>query len=198
MKKKSLLLLSILLLVVFAAATGVTYAWLTYKGTTGEFEYIIGTVDYEIQDPSATQGYIVPSQEIFSGLTIENKSNVDTNLRAKFTVTATLNGQTVDWTIGSDENNDEILLTLNGNNNSTWVYNESDGYYYFNSINETDGNIPSTETNIECFFTNLVLNGELIKNQHSNISVTISLTFEAKQAKYVLWNQIQTFTVVMM
>ena len=53
-------------------------------------------------------------------------------------------------------------------------------------------------TTLDELIESLVLNGALVGNDYSGATVTITVTFEAKQAKYVLWNQIQTFTVVMM
>ncbi len=202
MKNRKNLLLVVLLLVVVAVATASTYAWLTDTGNAAGGTYTIGDVKYTISAPTNASGVVVPGQPL-SGPTITNASNVASNLRVKFSVSvnvtnaSNVNASTA-WTIGTVDT-DHLLLTLNTTN---WV-KHTDGYYYYGSVNDdkvATGNedIATTKTEIEALFTSLVINGKVVGNDYSGAVVTITVTYEAKQAEYVQWNELtsQSFSFV--
>ena len=195
MKNRKNLLLVALLLVVVAIASASTFAWLTDTNSANGGTYTVGDVSYTITAPEDASGTVVPGQNL-AGPTIKNASNVVSNLRVKFTISVDVTGASntsanKNWTIGTDDD-DHLFLTLG----SKWF--EDDGYYYYGSVNDdktTGGaeDIAATQTTIESLFSSLVINGKVVGNDYSGAKVTISITYEAKQAEYVQWSELATF-----
>ena len=186
MKKRSLIILLVAVLVgLVVIGAGTTYAWLTQE-ENNDFTYTVGDVSYSVNEITETTGVVVPGQNICSGVTLLNKSNVKTQLRAKFEIVSVMNGETDEkatWSIGNTDN-DYIKVSYNA---ETWTYNENDGYYYCNadiaSATNADGDV------VTSFFNSVVLNGNKVGNNHSGFVVTFSVTYQVKQAEYVTWTE---------
>ena len=193
MKKRKNLLLVVLLLVVVAVATASTYAWLTATGSSGDLNYTVGDVSYSVNSTLTSTEKIVPGQQL-GNFTITNNSNVLTNVRVKFTVAVSnvQNGANTDWSVGEDEDNDELLLTQTS---TKWdlVKDGSNYYYYYGGVGSSSSNgdedISVDTTTLDEIFNTLVINGKLIGNNYSGATVKITITFQAKQAEYVDWSE---------
>lgn len=193
MKNRKNLLLVVLLLVVVAVATASTYAWLTDTGSADAISYTVGDVSYTIEKTNAPAGtYVVPGQSL-GKVVIVNKSNVLTNIRVKLgvTVTGAATGANTDWSVGNAAATDEVLLTQP--TGSKWVL--SGDYFYYGGVGSaaTEGDediaiAAANGTTLDELIKSLVLNGALVGNDYSGATVTITVTFEAKQAEYVDWS----------
>ena len=194
MNKKLIVFLSIALIIIFAAATGITYAWLTSTGNA-TIEYTVGDVSYTVTGNVQGNTTVVPGENLTNTFTITNNSNVTTNLRVA--ISTTYNG----WTIGEvgDANTpnktDQILVAVN---ESGWESVEENGvlYFYYGQKADTGEGQTGPEdlganTNPSSFpFSEFRLNGYTVGNEHSGKTVTITITFYAKQADYVTWDEL--------
>lgn len=188
MNKKIVIALSLILVALIAASSVVTYAWLTSTGSSDSIKYKVGEINYTITGPQvADNTYVVPGQQIASDFVITNNSNIATNLRVQFAVTIDVTNAknpsaSTEWSIGSDAENDELILSLN----AEWVLNEDKFLYYGGKDLEADDLIAAT-TNPSSPIAGLQLNGELIGNDYSGAVITITATFYAKQDAYIEW-----------
>lgn len=186
MNKKIVIALSLILVALIAASSVVTYAWLTSTGTSNSINYKVGDINYTIEGPQvADNTYVVPGQQIASGFVITNSSNIATNLRVQFTITVEdANGVLKDWTIGSNNSTDELILTLNTN----WVL-DTDGYLYYGGKDLEADDVIAASTNPSSPIAGLQLNGALIGNDYSGAIITVQATFYAKQDAYIKWSE---------
>lgn len=190
MNKKIVIALSLILVALIAASSVVTYAWLTSTGTSNSINYKVGDINYTITGPQvADNTYVVPGQQIASGFVITNSSNIETNLRVQFTVTVDVTnavnpGAPNDWTIGSNNLTDELILTLNTN----WVL-DTDGYLYYGGKDVDADDVIAASTNPSSPIAGLQLNGALIGNDYSGAVITVQATFYAKQDAYIKWSE---------
>ena len=190
MNKKIVIALSLILVALIAASSVVTYAWLTSTGSSDSIKYKVGEINYTITGPQvADNTYVVPGQQIASDFVITNSSNIATNLRVQFTITVDVTNAvnpsaSKDWTIGSNNSTDELILTLNTN----WVL-DTDGYLYYGGKDlEADDEIAAS-TNPSSPIEGLQLNGALIGNDYSGAVITVQATFYAKQDAYIKWSE---------
>ena len=190
MNKKIVIALSLILVALIAASSVVTYAWLTSTGTSDSINYKVGDINYTITGPQvADNTYVVPGQQIASGFVITNSSNIETNLRVQFTITVDVTnavnpGAPKDWTIGSNNSTDELILTLNTN----WVL-DTDGYLYYGGKDLEADDVIAASTNPSSPIAGLQLNGALIGNDYSGAIITVQATFYAKQDAYIKWDE---------
>ena len=177
MNKKVIFGLSLVLVALFAIIAGSTFAWLTDKGESDTITYTVGEVDYEISVDSTTTEKVVPGDFIAPTFNIENKSNVETNLRIKLTIEGASG-----MTIGEEDTN-HLILTLN----TDWV---KDGdYYYFKNKDKDAGSIALDE-DISSHISSLVINGEKVDNEFATKTINIKVLWEVKQAAHVDWNAV--------
>ena len=194
MKNRKNLLLVVLLLLVVAVATASTYAWLTATATSGDLSYTVGDVSYSVSSSLSKTGTVVPGQPL-GNFTITNSSNVVTNVRVKFTVTVSnvQNGASTDWSVGTDNTKDELLLSQTS---TKWVLVQdgSNYYYYYGGVGSSTstGNedIAAGTATLDAIFDTLAINGKLVGNDYSGATVKITITFQAKQAEYVDWSEL--------
>ena len=190
MNKKIVIALSLILVALIAASSVVTYAWLTSTGTSNSINYKVGDINYTITGPQvADNTYVVPGQQIASGFVITNSSNIETNLRVQFTITVDVTnavnpGAPKDWTIGSNNSTDELILALNTN----WVL-DTDGYLYYGGKDLEADDVIAASTNPSSPIAGLQLNGALIGNDYSGAVITVQATFYAKQDAYIKWSE---------
>ena len=188
MNKKIVIALSLILVALIAASSVVTYAWLTSTGSSDSIKYKVGEINYTITGPQvADNTYVVPGQQIASDFVIKNSSNIATNLRVQFTITVDVTNAVnpsapKDWTIGSNNLTDELILTLNTN----WVL-DTDGYLYYGGKDLEADDVIEASTNPSSPIAGLQLNGDLIGNDYSGAVITVQATFYAKQDAYIEW-----------
>lgn len=198
MKRRIIIALCSIMLVLCSISVGFTVAWLTFSDTT-EVVYSVGDVEYVIsvtsQDENSNRELIVPSDEesIFSNLVITNNSNVTTNLRIRFEITETDH----DWTVGTTDDC-EILVVFNPADEESeepgWIFSTTEEnvmYYYTNPV-ASDQDIEPLGS-ISTAISGVYLNGKVVKNDHSDLNLTLKLIVEAKQAEAVEWNEIGDF-----
>ena len=197
MNKKIILGLSVLLVALFALIGGASYAWLTSTGTEDLNTYTVGEVKFKIT-ATETTGLVVPGQPLFSNVSITNTSSVTSHLRVSFSVSAKdANVNSLNWSIGSDAANDEILIdatavsgwekqreTRKDDSNNDIIV---ELFYYGTKAAPT--NIAANGA-VTLNFSGLKLNGNLVGNDHSGATVIVTVNFEAKQAEYVTWEQL--------
>ena len=190
MNKKIVIALSLILVALIAASSVVTYAWLTSTGSSDSIKYKVGDINYTITGPQVdADTFVVPGQQIASGFVITNSSNIATNLRVQFTITVDVTNAVnpsapKDWTIGSNNSTDELILTLNTN----WVL-DTDGYLYYGGKDLEADDVIEASTNPSSPIEGLQLNGDLIGNDYSGAVITVQATFYAKQDAYIKWSE---------
>lgn len=198
MKRRIIIALCSIMLVLCSISVGFTVAWLTFSDTK-KVVYSVGDVEYEIdvtsQAENSDRELIVPSDEesIFSNLVITNNSNVTTNLRIRFEITETDHT----WTVGTTDDC-EILVVLNSINEESdeprWIFSttENNVMYYYTNQGDSDQDIEPLGS-ISTAISGVYLNGKVVKNDHSDLNLTLKLIVEAKQAEAVEWNEIADF-----
>lgn len=192
MNKKLIVFLVVCIVVLLGAATGITFAWLTSTGSA-TINYKVGEVAYTVKGNVASETVIVPGQNLSNSFTITNNSNVNTNLRITISVSdSTWTFKEVDTT-GNPNTTNHVLLSMA---NSKWKsYSENGIMYFYYGQKENTANgagiediLPSTKT-IEFPFSDFKLNGYVVGNESKNKSITFTITFYAKQADHVTWDE---------
>ncbi|MBR6517300.1 MAG: hypothetical protein IKT40_10740 [Bacilli bacterium] len=190
MNKKIVIALSLILVALIAASSVVTYAWLTSTGSSDSIKYKVGEINYTITGPQvAADTFVVPGDKIASNFDITNGSNIDTNLRVKFTVTidvtnAKNTAASTNWTIGSDKTTNQLILSVN----SKWVL-DTDGFLYYGGKDVDADDVIAASANPVSPIEGLQLNGDLIGNDYSGAVITVQATFYAKQDAYIKWSE---------
>jgi hypothetical protein len=196
MNKKLILVLIISLIALLGASVGVTYAWLTSTGSD-TIEYTVGDVSYTITAKVDASTIIVPGQNLTSSFEIKNNSNVYTNLRVS--VSTSMQG----WTIGKagtaeqPNTTDHILVAINAEG---WELVTENNVMYFYYGQKADSGVAGKEdlapnTAPTTFpFSEFKLNGYKVGNEYSGKTITITITFYAKQADYVTWENLGSFS----
>ena len=209
MKRRIIIALCSIMLVLCSISVGFTVAWLTFSTTSNEVTYTVGKVKYKVELITAENEInklIVPGQSIFSDLEITNESDVDSNLRVRFEITVKdTSNQDVDWTVGTDLDTNQIILAntvKDGENTSeevveltNWITKtgEANVNVLYYQVAAGDEIITPGITDISTAFSNVYLNGALVKNAASGYKVNLKVAIEAKQADYVEWGQITSF-----
>lgn len=159
------------------------YAYYFDQKETGSVDLTLGEVSFTWSG-SMTTGFVMPSQELIgTTFTLTNDSTIPTELR--FSVTASTS-------LLSNVAIEDIFSTYTFG--SGWVL-ETDGYYYYRGTN-TDSTtepgkylIPTSVLQIPVL-TSLKLDGYVIRNEHVGATVSITLTFQAKQGQFVTWGNL--------
>jgi hypothetical protein len=195
MNKKLIVVLMISLIALLGASVGVTYAWLTSTGSD-KIEYTVGDVSYTITGKVDASTIIVPGQNLTSSFEIKNNSNVYTNLRVS--VSTSMQG----WTIGkagtaqTPNTTDHILVAANAEG---WelVTENNVMYFYYGQKEDSVAKIedlPPYKAPPTFPFSEFKLNGYKVGNEYSGKTITITITFYAKQADYVTWENLGSFS----
>lgn len=199
MNKKLIVVLIISLIALLGASVGVTYAWLTSTGNK-TIEYTVGKVSYTITGKVDASTVIVLGQNLTSSFEIENKSDVYTNLRVS--VSTSMEG----WTIGeagttdAPNTTDHILVAANEAQGWELVTDTANNVMYFYYGQKADSGVAGKEdlapsTSPDAFpFSEFKLNGYKVGNDYSGKTITITITFYAKQADYVTWEALGSFS----
>ncbi len=162
----------------------------------GDLSY---TVEGELKAPDGRK--VLPGDVVTpeGGLKVTNESNIDSNLRVRIALSYTdADGKAYDqFFTGSDD--DYIKVTFA---NENWVLNGDYFYYYPGGKSETDtidsesARIPAAteENNVIPFISSIEFSGEKI-DDHTIFSgkvITLTVTFQSKQADYVNWTNLGT------
>lgn len=179
----SLILVMVVALVFVARSVG---AWLTDQQETDKVTLQVGNVEYNLTGTSNlfVTSPVVPGQNLVEDneLKITNQSNVDSQIRFKFT--ATYDNTGMDSSFTGDAVADELLLTTF---DPVWQLGTTaglEGYYY---LNGEDGVILANTTVANAILTSLILDGSKVGNQFAGKEFTIKFTFQAKQADHLTW-----------
>ncbi|MFA7367593.1 MAG: hypothetical protein WC008_04720 [Bacilli bacterium] len=180
--KKVVLLLGALLVVVASALGLLIRAWLTDEELTPEKTVTVGNVEFVwAGDIGPVVGYVVPGQNLVTEpFTLTNASTVATELRVKIEVV-----------YGAGDTNGIDLVDITFGEASGWVYNETDGYHYYQG---TDATLESGKYKIAAgtqtlnFVSSIVLDGSQVGNGFTDTAFTITFTFQAKQNDYIAWS----------
>ena len=193
MNKKIIFALSLVLLALLAVIGGTTYAWLPATGKKA-INYEVGQVSYSIEATSSDT-VVVPGDNLVSNVMIKNKSNVATEIRVKIEYSTTATelvddvAKAIPMTLAKYTDNDKsnhLLYQLKAD----WSYAKEDNKEYFYYANEiAKAQNTTTGDTIEAPLENLILNGRVAGNSFAGATVTITLTFEVKQAANVEWSQ---------
>lgn len=181
-KKNKIIILSSLIIVMVVALTYVVTnigAWLTDQKDTGDVTITVGEVSYVLSgNPFSGIGendFVVPGQNLAkdNDLTIKNNSNVASNLRIK-----------IEFTYDNADAMEYVSLITLG---SDWTSLKGE-FYYLENEDEEAGRIEANEFTSEIdIITHLVLDGAKVGNDFSNKQFTIKITFQAKQADHLTW-----------
>ena len=192
-----------------------SYAWFTDKNSS-EYDLISGKVHYALE-LTTKSGLMVPGRDLISGVTLTNKSTIDTDVRMRIEYTI--------WT-GTDSQNatstTAIYATNAAINGAANVDAATDQYINlkiaestsFSAVTVTapesqkgvwwantatvpavtlDGNNVPVPTVMAAPFTALSYDGIKTGNVFANRPVTIKITLQAKQREHVEWSEITVY-----
>lgn len=177
---KRLLLLTLSMILTLTLLGTTIYAYYFDRKETGSVDLTLGEVSF-VWSGSLVTDFVMPGQELVATpFALTNQSTVETELRFSATASTSLLG-TVDL---------EDIFTVY-DFSTDWIL-ETDGYYYYRGL-DTDSTskpgkykIPTNVLNITVL-TSLQLDGYVIRNEHVGATVSITLTFQAKQGPFIDW-----------
>lgn len=177
---RRLFLLSLSMILTLTLLATTIYAYYFDQKDTGSVDLTLGEVSFTWTGSLITD-FVMPGQELVdTTFTLNNQSTVETELRFSVTASTSLLG-TVDI--------EDIFSTYVFD--SDWVL-EVDGYYYYRGL-DTDSTsepgkykIPTNVLQIPVL-SSLQLDGYAIRNEHVGQTVSITLTFQAKQGPFIDW-----------
>lgn len=178
MKKIILSMLSICVSLILIGT--VVYAYFADKKSTGAVEFTLGKISYTLYGSLDNDFTMAGVNIIDVSIGVINNSSINSELRVKFTVTSEIFGtDNLEGMFG------ETFYTMGED------FVLEDGYYYYRNSDIFDVNtglysIEPTNQNIP-IITSIILDGYKFSNNHANKSITILITFEAKQADFVSW-----------
>lgn len=181
-KRLFVLSLSMILTLILLGTT--IYAYYFDQKETGSVDFTLGEVSFTWSG-NLTSGFVMPSQELIdTTFQLTNTSSVEAELRFSIEASTSL--------LGTVSVNDLFsVYTIS----SGWVFDN--GYYYYRGSN-TDSTsepgkfkIPTTVSQITVL-ESLKLDGYFIRNEHVSETVSITLTFQAKQGPFVTWATLGT------
>ncbi len=177
---RRLFLLSLSMILTLTLLATTIYAYYFDQKDTGSVDLTLGEVSFTWTGSLITD-FVMPGQELVdTTFTLNNQSTVETELRFSVAASTSLLG-TVDI--------EDIFSTYVFD--SDWVL-EVDGYYYYRGL-DTDSTsepgkykIPTNVLQIPVL-SSLQLDGYAIRNEHVGQTVSITLTFQAKQGPFIDW-----------
>lgn len=179
--KKVVLLLGALLVVVASTLGLLIRAWLTDEEATPEKVVTVGDVEFTwAGDIAPIEDYVVPGQNLVTTpFTLTNSSTVSTELRVQ-----------IEAVYGALDTDAMDLLLITFGEESGWVLNATDGYYYYQGTNAalSAGKYTiAAGTQVLNFITSIILDGSQVGNDFTNTDFSFTFTFQAKQNDYITW-----------
>ncbi len=155
--------------------------------TAGNLTYVVagelGVSDGEV---------ILPGTDVApGGLTVTNKSSIDSNLRIQILCTYTdENKNTITKKYTGNEATDFMSVEFASDSTAKWVAGD-DGYIYFYSdFANKNQRIEAKEDAEIPFISHLVFSGPNVDSSFSGKTVTVKVIFESKQADFIEWANI--------
>jgi len=163
-----------------------TYAWFTQQESAANLTFTAGEVNYEVEEVTSSATVVPGGYVLEDALQVDNKSTITTNVR--FQITCTVDGLACN--VGP-ENTDQIKITLPSN---PAVVENEDGWFYYLAKDAGDASddvaiaTPSTGDTLTLIpDEGLQINGAVVGNDYMNKAITITITFQAKQADHLTW-----------
>jgi len=163
-----------------------TYAWFTQQESAANLTFTAGEVNYEVEEVTSSATVVPGDYVLEDALQVVNKSTIKTNVR--FQITCTVDGLACN--VGPD-NTDQIKITLPSN---PVVVEDADGWFYYLAKDAGDASddvaiaTSSTEDTLTLIPNEgLQINGAVVGNDYMNKAITITITFQAKQADHLTW-----------
>ena len=210
MKKKGKLIAIFLtfLLTAVAFATA-SYAWIIRSHNSGNIIFVTGEVKYELVGDLIEEDLKIPKQELVEKkFELTNNSTIETELRIEikyqFSTDGTINAS--NWilfdgdSVNETNNNTSLVIgVLSSDTDFVWNYDtvdtgENKNYYWYLSYNGSE-TIPAQTLQIPVM-ENLYINGNASGNENATKHLIVHITFQAKQQKYVEWDELGAITVV--
>ena len=207
MKKKGKLIAIFLtfLLTAIAFATA-SYAWIIRSHNSGNIIFVTGEVKYELVGELKEEDLKIPKQELVEKkFELTNNSTIETELRIEIKYQFSTDG-TIDasnWilfdgdSVNETNNNASLVIgVLSSNTDFVWNYDTVDtaNYYWYLSYKGSE-TIPAETLDIPVM-ENLYINGNASGNENATKHLIVHITFQAKQQKYVGWDELGAITVV--
>lgn len=207
MKKKGKLIAIFLtfLLTAIAFATA-SYAWIIRSHNSGNIIFVTGEVKYELVGDLKEEDLKIPKQELVEKkFELTNNSTIETELRIEIKYQFSTDG-TIDaskWilfdgdSVNETNNNTSLVIgVLSSNEYFVWNYDTVDttNYYWYLSYKGSE-TIPAETLQIPVM-ENLYINGNASGNENATKHLIVHITFQAKQQKYVKWDELGAITVV--
>ncbi|MDY0211167.1 MAG: hypothetical protein RBQ91_07185 [Acholeplasma sp.] len=183
------LIVSILMFVLTLTLFVVTVmAYFTDRKQTGEVNMTLGEINYQLSG-SFYSGYLMPGVDLIENdFVLTNLSTIDTELRVSITVISPVFG-----TLSMDEMLGSSYYQIGGG----FIFDETDDYYYYRGEEATLENdnyvIPPSSSSV-ILLSYLELDGYKFSNNHANMPLNFTITFEAKQGHFVDWETLGTVT----
>lgn len=210
MKKKGKLIAIFLtfLLTAIAFATA-SYAWIIRSHNSGNIIFVTGEVKYELVGDLIEEDLKIPKQELVEEkFELTNNSTIETELRIEIKYQFSTDGtiDALNWilfdgdSVNETNNNTSLVIgVLSSNTDFVWNYNtvdtgENKNYYWYLSYNGSE-TIPAETLEIPVM-ENLYINGNASGNENATKHLIVHITFQAKQQKYVPWEDLGAITVV--
>lgn len=209
MKKKGKLIAIFLtfLLTAIAFATA-SYAWIIRSHNSGNIIFVTGEVKYELAGELKKDDLKIPKQELVKDqFKLTNNSTIETELRIEIKYQFSTDG-TIDaskWilfdgdSVNKDNNNTSLVIgVLSSDTNPDFVWNydtvDTTNYYWYLSYKGSE-TIPAETLQIPVM-ESLYINGNASGNENATKHLIVHITFQAKQQKYVKWDELGAITVV--
>ncbi len=164
-----------------------TYAWFTQQESAANLTFTAGEVNYEVTEVTSSATVVPGDYVLEDALQVVNKSTITTNVRFQITCTVT---DGLACNVGPD-NTDQIKITLPS---SPAVVEDADGWFYYlaKDAGDTSDDVaiatPSAGDTLTLISDNgLQINGGVVGNDYMNKAITITITFQAKQADHLTW-----------
>lgn len=198
MKRRIACMILCLALVFGVGVYNATQAWFVAGSskhqylTSGNISYLFEGSLVEKQEDTI----ILPGVELVeTPFTIENKSNIDTQVRIKIECSYyDEKGVFVEDEVFYETDESSILdITVDEN----WVYS-TDGYYYYKGkdfIIESNTESGAENEKIE-IITSLSFSGPETSIYNSGNIGTVNIVFESKQADYVTWTELDVVKIL--
>lgn len=167
MKRINKILIAVISLIVISLTAFVAYSFLIDTDEKGSLTYELGELKYSVSG-SLKANYLYPGTNIVStDYKLKDHSNIATEVRIK--IIFYLDDIEIDI-------NDYIVEdSFDFNINSDWQLGLDNYYYYLGTAKEVT------------LFTQLILDGHVIKSNYANSKLTVKIEINAKQKDHVDW-----------
>lgn len=183
MKRIYNILLAVIMIISLSTLTMKVYSLLTDTKIKGPnlLKYELGDLEYTLVG-GLQQNYLYPGKNIvIAPYKLQNSSTINTELRIKLNF----------YIYNEDSEQYEIFIIENYveedgydfNLDEEWIFNNIDGFYYY------DGIVAANQT-ID-IFSILILDGHIVRNDFANKQIKLEIVVNTKQKDNVNWEQLE-------